>query len=311
MKNLIIFLLLPTFILVAQKKIKNGTVYINHPGIDLINKFNKAFVEADTITLNEILHKDFKRRNGISQDKSDTGDTKSQFIQKSIYWNSNIQNLSIIQAKPAYPDAIEYKEGNQLWVQSWDKVNGYHKSTGVKLDAPLHRLYRLTSDAKKILWIAEYFDTKIYWDIWSGDGKDRKNGEIYMEHENINTVRKVMYSFEFGNYEEAYSYFDKDAIIYDINLPIDKTLTLEEGIESDKTFLNSYEIESIDMRGYVDYLNYDWGDANSALSWWTFRLKRKKDDKKIVLPVHIQDSFNDEGKINRRVLYYSMKLLEN
>ena len=208
-------------------------------------------------------------------------------------------------------DAIEYKEGNQLWVQCSDKVNGYHKSTGVKLDAPLHRLYRLTSDAKKILWIAEYFDTKIYWDIWSGDGKDRKNGEIYMEHENINTVRKVMYSFEFGNYEEAYSYFDKDAIIYNINLPIDKTLTLEEGIESDKTFLNTYEIESIDMRGYVDYLNYDWGDANSALSWWTFRLKRKKDDKKIVLPVHIQDSFNDEGKINRRVLYYSMKLLEN
>ena len=311
MKNSLIIFLFCSSLLIAQKKTKNGTVYIKHPGIELVNKFNKAFVEADTITLEEILHKDFKRRNGISQNKSDTGDTKSQLIQNSIYWNSNIKYLSITQAKPAYPDAIEYKEGKQLWVQSWDRVNGYHKSTGVKLDAPLHRLFRLTSDAKKILWIAEYFDTKIYWDIWSGDGKDRKNGEIFMEHENINTVRKVMYQFEFGNYEEAYSYFDEDAVIYDINLPIDKTLTLEEGIESDKIFLNTYEIESIDMRGYVDYLNYDWGDANSALSWWTFRIKRKKDGEKIALPVHIQDSFNDEGKIVRRVLYYSMKLLEN
>ncbi len=310
MKKILILFFFCSAILSGQKKTKNGNVYSDHPGIELVNTFNKAFVEADTVTLNAILDDNFKIKNSLSLNKGDKGSTKSDLINNSIYWNANIKHLSITQAKPAYPDAIEYKQGNQLWVQSWDKINGFHKSTGVKMDAPLHRLYRLTSNAKKILWIGEYFERNIFREIWSSE-KDRKNGEIYVNHKNINTVRKVMYSFEFGDYEEGYSHFAQNAVISDINYPLGITETLEQAIETDKNFIKAYEIESIDMRGYPDYLDYDWGDSNAVLSWWTFRLKRKKDGKNIILPVHIQDSFNDEGKINRRSLYYSSKLLEN
>ena len=41
------------------------------------------------------------------------------------------------------------RSGN--WLQSWFNVYGVHKNTGVELDHPVLRLYRLNDDFTKIL----------------------------------------------------------------------------------------------------------------------------------------------------------------
>jgi hypothetical protein len=57
-------------------------------------------------------------------------------------------------------------------------------------------------------------------------------------------------------------------------------------------------------------LHYEMGDARVVQSWWNFRLTRKSDKKKIVLPIFFIDNFDDKGKIISEIAYYSEKLLE-
>jgi len=308
MKNFYI-LLLVTSIVTAQKKVKNGMIYKDHPGIELIKEFNKAFVKGDTVTLERILDDNVKLKNGLSLNKDEKGSNKKRIINSSKYWSSNVKHLTIEQG-PGYPDALEYKEGKQLWVQTWESINGYHAPTGVKMDAPLHRLFRLSVDGKKILWIAEYFERNIYREIYRSNHL-RTNGKIYINHPHISTVRKIMYGFQFGDLEEAYSHFSENARIEDINKPIGESISLEEGIKNDKVFMQNFKIESIDEWGYPDYLEYEEGSSKVVLSWWKFRLLRKSDKKKINLPVHIQDIFDEDGKVIQRALYYSQKMLED
>ena len=57
---------------------------------------------------------------------------------------------------------------------------GVNNQTGVKFDMPIHRLYRLTKDGKKIISLVDYTDRRNYqrmWDAWPGN--DLKNGTIY------------------------------------------------------------------------------------------------------------------------------------
>lgn len=304
-----------TFILVAfisfsvsaQKK-KNGTAYDKHPGITLIEAFNKAFVEADVEKLSSILADDFKAYNALSSNKDQEGTPKKNFIGQSQWWNANIDYLKITQAKPAYPDAIEYK-GGQIWVQTWERIYGVNKQTGVELEMPIHRLYQLNKDATKILLLMDYTDRRNYmrmWDAWPGN--DRKNGDIYINHENINSVRKVMYSFLNGDAEKAYSFFDENAVIDDINEP--EVLTFEQGKERDKVMFAEWSLDAIDESGYPDYLEYDWRQSKVVQSWWNFRMTNNKTGKKIVLKVFILDDFNDGGKIIKRNLYYNGALLK-
>ena len=99
---------------------------------------------------------------------------------QSNWWNTNISYLKISNNDPAYPDAVEYKKGDQLWVQTWEKIYGVNNQTGVKFDMPIHRLYRLTKDGKKIISLVDYTDRRNYqrmWDAWPGN--DLKNGTIY------------------------------------------------------------------------------------------------------------------------------------
>ena len=176
MKNIIYFLsFLFVFSLNAQKN-KNGTVYDEHPGIELINSFNQAFISADMDKLDLILDDSFKAYNGLSSDKDQEGTPKQNFMRQSNWWKTNINYLKITNNDPAYPDAVEYKKGDQVWVQTWERIYGVNKQTGFKFDMPIHRLYRLTKDASKILALVDYTDRRNYqrmWEAWPGN--DRKN----------------------------------------------------------------------------------------------------------------------------------------
>jgi len=302
-----VLIALITFSVSAQKK-KNGTVYVDHPGIQLVNTFNNAWTSGDIDKAASLLSEDFRIKNGNDTNKDSKGATKSQMIGNMTWWYNNNDYLSLTTSEGTYPDAIEYKEGDQLWVQSWDHLYAVNKQTGVEFDDPIHRLYLLNKDATQILYISEYNNQNTFNrrnNAWPG--KDRKNGTIYINHENINNMRKAVYSFLNGDLERSYSFYAENATFDDINEA--KTLSFDEIKARDQQFLSAWTFDSFDERGYPDYLEYDWNESKVVQSWWNFRMTRKSDGKKIVVPVMFIDDFNNEGKITSRSIYYNGSLL--
>jgi ketosteroid isomerase-like protein len=309
-KSISIVLLMVSCIAYAQKK-TNGIVYMGHPAINMVEAMTKAFVKGDVDKVAGFLADDFKSFDGTSTDKEDKGKDKAAFLKGVKFWKDDIDYLNITRSQGAYPDAIEYTEPNNkdvVWVQTWEDVKGVHNKTGIKIDIPLHRLFIVNSN-NKIKKIIGYSSNSIGEEI-GNSYSDRKNGVIYNHHDNINTVRKMIYASENKDFDKAYSFYDEKASFMDNNQPIGESYTLTEQKVNDKKFLEKFEVNSIDVTGYPDYLHYEMGDARVVQSWWNYRLTRKSDAKKIVLPVFYIHNFNDKGKITSELIYYSEKMLE-
>lgn len=309
-KAFLIVMMVTSFITYAQKK-TNGTIYVEHPAIGVVEAMEQAFVKGDSVAVAGYLTDDFKSYNGSSTNKDDKGGDKKDFLNQLRFWKDNIDYLSIKRAPGAYPDALEYKKDNKedvVWVQTWEQLNGMHKTTGVKIDMPFHRLFVLTKD-NKIKTMINYSDSSVMREI-GNSYNERKNGVIYNNHEDINKVRIMMAAFENKDYAKAYSVYDPKASFRNCNMAIDeKSMTLDQMKEMDKKMLEKYDITSIDVVGYPDYLNYELGNSKVVQSWWNMRLTRKSDQKKIVLPIFFIDTFNDEGMIVDELAYYSETLL--
>jgi hypothetical protein len=293
----------------AQKK-ANGTVYIEHPAINVVNEFEKATVSGDSLKLAGYLTEDFKGYNGTSGVYDDPGSAKAAFLRSTLRYNKELDYFSLSAFPGSYPDAVEYKKDNkndEVWVQTWSMLKGVHKATGVKLDAAAHRLYKLTKD-NKIKMIINYSNGKVLDEI-GASFSNRTNGKIYNHHENINTVRKSTYALEKGDLDKSMSFYSEDAKFSDIGSGYAKSHGLAEEKAFLKKFLADFEIKSIDMIGYPDYLEYEMEDGREVLSWWKFNLVRKADKKVIVLPMHLSNSFDEKGKIVGEVAYYSEALL--
>jgi ketosteroid isomerase-like protein len=302
-------MMLIAFISNAQKK--NGSVYIEHPTIDVVQNFENASVAGDKSKMASYLTDDFRGYNGTSSDLSDKGMDKEAFLDNQMVYHDQLDYYSIEAFPGSYPDAIEYNKDNpdgEVWVQTWNMVKGVHKTTGVKIDAAAHRLYTLTKD-NKIKTIISYGNREVIDEIRSSFA-DRTNGIIYNHHENINTVRKMMYAFEQKDLDKAYTYYDENARFLDSSSPTFEGKSLTEQKELDKMIFEKYDIKSIDVVGYPDYLHYEMGDARVVQSWWNINIIRKSDKKAIVLPIHYQMIFNKEGKITSEMAYYNAKLLD-
>jgi ketosteroid isomerase-like protein len=309
-KNFSIVLLIATCITYAQKK-TNGTIYVEHPAIDLVEAMTQAYVSGDADKVASFLADDFKSYNGTSSDRDNKGGDKATFLKEVSFWKDNVDYLSIKRSQGAYPDALEYKEANNkdvVWVQTWEDLKGVHSKTGVKIDMPLHRLF-IVDKNNKIKTLIKYSNNSIFDEI-GNSFNDRENGVIYNHHENINDVRKMFYAFENKDFDKAYSFYDDKAVFSDINSPVGTSITLAEQKANDQKLFEKFDLTSIDMVGYPDYLHYEMGDARVVQSWWNFRLTRKSDKKKIVLPMFFIDNFNDKGKITSEIAYYSEKMLE-
>lgn len=298
-----------TFITYAQKK-TNGTVYIEHPAIQVVEDMTKAFVSGDSTKVASYLADDFKSYNGVGTAVKQEGRDKASFVKSVSGWFNALDYYSIEPTKGAYPDAIEYKKDNDkdvVWVQTWEDLKGMHKKTGVKVNMPMHRLYVVNKD-NKIQTLISYSNESIFDEIGSSYVK-RKNGTIYNHHDNINTVRKLNYAFENSDIETTMSYFSDDATFYDINTEFGKSYTKAEVKSMWQKFLDDYEIVSIEMIGYPDYLEYEMGEGREVLSWWNFHLIRKSDKKELSVPFHFSNSFDADGKIVSEMAYYSQTLL--
>jgi ketosteroid isomerase-like protein len=302
-------MMLIAFISSAQKK--NGTVYIEHPAIDVVQQFVNAAVAGDRSKMATYLTDDFRAFNGTSNRASDKGMDKEAFLNNQMVYFNQLDYYSVTPFPGSYPDAIEYKKDNpdgEVWVQTWDLVKGVHKTTGVKIDAAAHRLYTLTKD-NKIKNIITYSNGGVIDEI-RASFTDRKNGTIYNHHENINTVRKMIYAMENNDWDKVYSFYDKDVAFIDSSSPTMESISLTEQKAFDKKILEKYEVASIDMVGYPDYMHYEMGDTGLVQSWWNINFVRKADKKAIVLPIFYTMTFNDEGKIVSETAYYNAKLLD-
>ncbi|MCM4167182.1 hypothetical protein KCTC52924_02762 [Arenibacter antarcticus] len=294
----------------GQKK-TNGNVYIEHPAIQVVDEFVKASVAGDSIKMASYLTDDFKGYSGTSNEPKNQGLDKTGFLGNQMIYFNRLDYYSVTPFPGAYPDAIEYKKDNdkgEVWVQTWVELKGVDKGSGVKIDAAAHRLYTLTKD-NKIKTIINYSNGSVIDEI-RASFVDRTNGTIYNHHENINTVRKMIYALENGDMEKAYSFYDEDVTFGDLNSFKTRGISLADQKDQDKAFLEKYEVVNIEMSGYPDYLEYEMGNGRVVQSWWNFHLIRKSDKMAVVLPVFFIDDFNEEGKIVREAAYYNESLLE-
>lgn len=302
-------MMLIAFITTAQKK--NGTVYDEHPAIDVVNEFTKAAVAGDKAKMSSYLTDDFKSYYGTSTNPNDKGSDKAEFLNTQMIYHDQLDYYSVAPFPGSYPDAIEYKKDNpngEVWVQTWELVEGVHKITGVKIDAAAHRLYTVTKN-NKIKNVIIYDNEGVIDEI-RASFSDRKNGTIYNHHENINTVRKMIYAMENNDWDKVYSFYDKDAQFINFSSPTMESISLAEQKVIDKNVLDMFEITGIDMVGYPDYLHYEMGDQGLVQSWWNINLIRKADKKAMILPIFYTMTFNDEGKITSETAYYNAKLLD-
>ena len=311
MKKTIVFALacLSTFGMNAQKK-ANGTIFIEHPAITVVESFNKAFANGDVDKVATYVTDDFKSFDPSTNNP--LGSDKAALLKEVASWKNNYEYTSLTKQKGAYPDALEYKEDlekGEVWVQTWEHLKGTHKQTGVSVDLPIHRSYVVTKDLK-IKALIMYLDSRPFDQVFYSKS-EQKNGDIYINHPNINTVRRMMAAFEHQDFDKYSIFYDENLKVSDINnVDFNKTLSLKELIANDKNFHQNFEMVRLEQVGYPDYLHYDLMNMGVVYSWWNFVLIRKSDQKKINLPMMLSDEFNDKGKITAEILYYSQKNLE-
>jgi len=311
MKRFILFtmIILP-FLAFSQKK-KNGNIYIDHPAITVVESMFKTFIDGDTDKVASYLTEDFRSFNGLNRDKDAEGGTKQDFLNQIKSWHKNYDYLQLKRTSGAYPDALEYKDENNndiIWVQTWNHMKGVNNYTGVKLDMPIHRLFAITKE-NKIKTMISYVDRVPFNEIRESFS-ERKNGTVYSQHEYINKVRRMMAAIEFKDLDKAYSFYHKNASFADNNSWPTKFSTLEENRKAHEEFTNNFDITSVDVWGYPDYIQYEKNNFKVVQSWWKIRLIRKEDKKKIVLPIFLIHFFNDDGMITAENAYFSEKLLE-
>jgi ketosteroid isomerase-like protein len=311
MKKLtLVALFFTVFISYAQKK-SNGTVYINHPAIDVVDEYTKTVNSGDLNKLDAFLADDFRAYNGTTDNQYSKGQDKTAFLKRIKSWRESIDYFAIKPANGAYPDAIEYKDDalkDVVWVQAWDEVKGVHKKTGVKINMNLHRSF-VINKANKIKTIFIYDNPQVFDEI-DESYSERTNGTIYNRHQNINNVKNMLFAFEHKDLNKSYSYFANDAVFMDINSMDNKALSLDEQKAIDKKVMDAFDIVGLDVVGYPDYMHYELGDSGVVYSWWTWRLIRKSDKKEISLPMHYQHNVDKSGKITSEMAYYNGSLMK-
>ena len=285
--------------LFAQKK-KNGTIYIEHPAIDVVNQMYEAVNTKDSLKLASLIADDFKGYSGDEMNKDAEAATKEEFLQNVSAWQTYNRYFTINQSDNGYPDAVEYKDetfSSLTWVYAWEKMTGVGGTTGVKFSQPRHVQYGVT-DKNQIVFARIYQNQGPFTESWRSQ-RELKDGQIYSHHPNINTVRKALHALEFNDMDAYYEAFTDTAQFDGLFNDWDNDPLNKEEIKAlQKDFLATYTINSFDC-AWIKYYEFD-SQRDYVQSWWRVSLTRKSDKKVTVIPVMFNHRFNDEGKIVRQ-----------
>ena len=114
----------------SQDSKQNGTIYINHPYINVVNNAIKAYLAKDDATNKEIYADTAKFWVSGMEKPVPIGDAIKMWDSDFDYYDSI--KLTMV----GYPDYLEYVKDNMKIVQSWWRWSGKSKKTGeaVKID---------------------------------------------------------------------------------------------------------------------------------------------------------------------------------
>lgn len=111
----------------SQKEEKNGTIYIKHPYIDIVNKSMKAYVDKDEAT-NRTIFSDTAKFVVSGMDKWEKIDEAFKIWKTDFDFYDSIKVTQV-----GYPDYLHYVDGDAKTVQSWWKWTGNSKKTKQKV----------------------------------------------------------------------------------------------------------------------------------------------------------------------------------
>jgi hypothetical protein len=168
-------------------------------------------------------------------------------------------------------------------------MKGIHKKTGVVLNLPLHNLYAFNEEGKITARIS-YFNNDVFEEI-ANSRTTQQNGEVYINHPHIVTVRKVMKAFVARDLDEWASYFIPEAGFTTSSLQMGESLSIEEykKVLSDRYFKDNlkYHVEQV---GYPDCIFYEKSNQYVVYSWW--KMVTSTDGKKYEFPFMVSCDFD-------------------
>ena len=295
MKRILLLLLLGLSVLLVNAQKENGTVYSDHESIAKTKALWAAFLKGDRETyINFFSDSVVSITNGIRSKKprADLG--------ASIEWWKGVENLSIRDDTPAFPDAIQYKEGG-LWVQDWLRISGTHQKTGINIDLPAHNLYRFDK-AGKINLLSQYYSNNVFQEI-SNSQKTIENGTVYINHPYIITVRKLINALCAKNMLAWSEFFDPKATFFNIMMKTDKVNDFSTQKKEIETIFSNHKSITMNQQGYPDCIYYSKEDYYVVYSWWIVSYETSGGKKKSNVPMMYSHTFNKEGKITSEMCY--------
>jgi hypothetical protein len=300
----VLFLIITMFaglIMYAQEN--NGTVYSKHPAIETTKKFWAAFEKGDKAAFAAFLADTMT----ANYNGSETNQKREVYLKSLDWWSSEFENLKVVDDKPAFPDAIDYKIGG-LWVQDWLLITGTHKKSGINLNLHIHNLYSFNK-AGKIVFLALYFNNDQFEAI-NSSLTTQENGKLYINHPFILIVRKGVNSYCAENLTAMIEIYSPDATFGNSTMKWGKSINLtERKKELEKEFA---ETENIKMKqiGYPDCMYYAKDDVYVVYTWWIWSGTIKASGKKIEFPMMLSHTFDKDGKIVDEYAYYSTNHME-
>ena len=298
MKKIILLITIMFSLVSYSQKEANGKIYIEHPAIEIVDQFTKAYVAGDLEKIKELVTEDVQ----VITLRDRTPRKLNWILGTSDYLSKNFVNFNIKHYGGSYPDVLEYKKDNVVDVKTYERLTGYDKNTGLSLNMPRYSTFRMNGDKIAGIWIN---DDQVLWQKNSEAYGTSKNGVIYKDHPLVTKVRLLLQDYLTMDVDKIKSNYTENTLFYNVmNSGVDEFKTLEEEFEQFDQYMEMFELMGFRESGFPDVLDYD-GDGAVVISWIEMTFKNRKSGNITTLLQHIQHYFNEEGEIVREDYYFN------
>ena len=125
----------------CQVEQKNGTIYIKHPYIDVVNKATKAYLDRDQA--GEKYYADTARFWAVGMEKAIPMSEAFKMFARHF---ENYDSIKMTQV--GYPDYLHYIDMDSKIVQSWWRWSGKSKKSGEVLTLDMVKFDEFNKDGK-------------------------------------------------------------------------------------------------------------------------------------------------------------------